>query len=182
MGKLVIQRDVSQQLLDWKRPPGRKPLILKASGRREKPVCCKTSVKHTTETAYFNFEEQPELAQFFTAGKDAQRILQNLSLVHGRAIKAGQTLIVLDEIQECNEALNALKYFCENAPDYHVAAAGSLLGITLSRGASFPIGKVDFLNVQPLSQNFSSLLIPIWPPISNAWRSWRRFRIFFSAG
>jgi predicted AAA+ superfamily ATPase len=91
--------------------------------------------------------------------------VQNLSLVQGKAIQPGKTLIIFDEIQECNEALNSLKYFYENAPDYAVACAGSLLGITLSRGASFPVGKVDFLNVGPLS--FSEFLLADDPQLAN---------------
>ena len=86
--------------------------------------------------AYFNFEEQPALKQFFESTKDVQRILQNLSLVHGQAILPQRTLIVFDEIQECNEALNTLKYFCEKAAEYAVASAGSLPGVAMSRGNS----------------------------------------------
>lgn len=106
--------------------------------------------------AYFNFEEQPDLKQFFENTKDIHRIVQNLSLVHGLPILPQKTLIILDEIQECNEALNTLKYFCENAPEYAVASAGSLLGVAMSKGNSFPVGKVDFLQVNPIS--FSEFL------------------------
>ena len=106
--------------------------------------------------AYFNFEEQPDLKQFFENTKDIQRIVQNLSLVHGLPIEPQQTLIIFDEIQECNEALNTLKYFYENAPEYAVASAGSLLGVAMSKGNSFPVGKVDFLQVNPIS--FSEFL------------------------
>jgi uncharacterized protein len=100
--------------------------------------------------AYFNFEEQPDLKQFFANTKDVPRIVQNLSLVHGRPILPQKTLIIFDEIQECNDALNTLKYFCENAPEYAVASAGSLLGVAMSRGNSFPVGKVDFLQLHPV--------------------------------
>ena len=106
--------------------------------------------------AYFNFEEKPDLKQFFENTKDIQRIVQNLSLVHGLPIEPQQTLIIFDEIQECNEALNTLKYFYENAPEYAVASAGSLLGVAMSKGNSFPVGKVDFLQVNPIS--FSEFL------------------------
>jgi predicted AAA+ superfamily ATPase len=106
--------------------------------------------------AYFNFEEQPDLKQFFENTKDVHRILQNLSLVFGSAILPQKTLIIFDEIQECNAALNTLKYFQENAPEYAVATAGSLLGVAMSKGSSFPVGKVDFLKVDPIS--FSEFL------------------------
>ncbi len=102
-------------------------------------------------TAYFNFEENPSLKQFFETTKDTKRILQNLSLIQGTPIHPAGTLILFDEIQECPEALNTLKYFCENAPEYAIAGAGSLPGITYGKENSFPAGKVDFLNVHPLS-------------------------------
>ena len=97
--------------------------------------------------------------------KDVKRIIQNLSLVHGKAIKANETLIIFDEIQECNEALNSLKYFYENAPKYIIVCAGSLLGVALSRGKSFPVGKVEFVNVYPLT--FSEFLTVADSKISN---------------
>lgn len=103
------------------------------------------------DTAYFNFEEQPELKQFFESAKDVHRILQNLSLVHGRTIDPEKTFLIFDEVQECNNALNTLKYFRENAPEYAVAGAGSLLGVAMARGQSFPVGKVTFMKVNPIS-------------------------------
>ena len=117
-----------------------KTWLLKELGRRE-----------YSSVAYFNFDEQPELAQFFTATKDVTRILQNLALVHGSAIEPATTLIIFDEIQECKAALNSLKYFHEKAPQYHVACAGSLLGIALSQPSSFPVGQVDFLTLYPMT-------------------------------
>jgi hypothetical protein len=94
---------------------------------------------------------QVELRQFFINTKDPRRLLENLSLVNGKPILPQSTLIIFDEIQECNEALNTLKYFCEEAPEYVIACAGSLLGVALSRGDSFPVGKVDFLHMHPVS-------------------------------
>ncbi|MBR5999945.1 MAG: AAA family ATPase, partial [Oxalobacter sp.] len=102
-------------------------------------------------TAYFNFDEEPDLKQFFASSKNPKRILQNLSLVAGQAIEPAKTLIVFDEIQDCPDVINAMKYFCEEAPEYHVACAGSLLGIALAKPASFPVGKVDFLQVNPMT-------------------------------
>lgn len=162
---MQIKRDIHQKLIEWKNAPGRKPLLLQGARQVGKTWSLKAFGKEEFETvAYFNFDEQPELKQFFSASKDVGRILQNLGLVHGKAILPGKTLIIFDEIQECNDALNSLKYFCENAPEYAVACAGSLLGVTLSRGASFPVGKVDFLNVYPLS--FSEFLSADDPSLS----------------
>ena len=101
--------------------------------------------------AYFNFDEQEELAPFFETTKDVKRILQNLMMVNSSAILPEKTLVIFDEIQECNKALNTLKYFCEKAPQYHIACAGSLLGIALSKPSSFPVGKVDLLSIYPMS-------------------------------
>lgn len=152
MGYIQIKRDIQHQLADWKISSLRKPLVLRGARQVGKTWLLKYFGENEFENyAYFNFEEQPELKQFFTATKDVHRIVQNLSLVNGKAIEPFITLIIFDEIQECNEALNSLKYFYENAPEYYVVSASSLLGITLSRGFSFPVGKVDFLNIYPLS-------------------------------
>jgi uncharacterized protein len=101
--------------------------------------------------AYFNFEERPELSQIFKQTKQVARLLDNLSIIHGKKIDATHTLIIFDEIQECDEALNSLKYFSENAPEYAIIAAGSLLGISLGTHKSFPVGKVEFLQLYPLT-------------------------------
>ena len=147
-----IEREIFPKLLDWKKSQYRKPLILQGARQVGKTWLLKAFGKQEFENlAYFNFDEQPELKQFFTASKDVERLVKNLALVHGKAILPGKTLIVFDEIQECSDALNSLKYFCENAPEYAVACAGSLLGVAVARGASFPVGKVDFLTVHPLS-------------------------------
>ena len=154
---MQIKREIRHKLIEWKLSTLRKPLVLKGARQVGKTWLLKDFGGNEFENcAYFNFEEQPELKQFFTTTKDVRRILQNLTLVHGKAIEPLKTLIIFDEIQECNEALNSLKYFHENASEYFVVCAGSLLGITLSRGFSFPVGKVDFLNLYPLS--FSEFL------------------------
>ena len=106
---------------------------------------------HYENTAYFNFDENPEYRDFFRTTKDVQRILPNLAMASGQDIQKGKTLLIFDEVQDSPEVLNALKYFAENAPEYHVACAGSLLGITLARPSSFPVGKVDFLSLYPMS-------------------------------
>lgn len=146
-----MERLVLKQLLTWKCSKYRKPLILKGIRQVGKTWLLKEFGKlYYENTAYFNFDEQPELKQFFETTKDVSRILQNLMMINGSPINPEKTLIIFDEIQECNNALNTLKYFCENAPEYHVACAGSLLGITLGKNNSFPVGKVDFLDIKPM--------------------------------
>ena len=130
----------------------RKPLILKGVRQVGKTwILNEFGKRYYDNIAYFNFDEQGELAEFFATTKDVKRILQNLAMVSGAPILPEKTLIIFDEIQECNNALNSLKYFHENAPEYHIACAGSLLGIALSKPASFPVGKVDFLTIHPMT-------------------------------
>jgi len=154
---MQIKRSVQKKLSCWKTDPNRKPLVLQGARQVGKTWLLKHfGAAEFENVAYFNFEEQPDLKQFFENTKDIQRIVQNLSLVHGLPILPQKTLIIFDEIQECNEALNTLKYFYENTPEYVVASAGSLLGVAMSKGNSFPVGKVDFLQVNPIS--FSEFL------------------------
>ena len=152
-----MERQIMQKLLDWKMSKYRKPLILKGVRQVGKTWLLKEFAKrYYNNIAYFNFDEHPEYKQFFESTKNVDRILQNLMMTSGEIIKQGNpedTLIVFDEIQECPNALNTLKYFCENTPHYHVACAGSLLGIALSKPASFPVGKVDFLEIMPMTFN-----------------------------
>ena len=148
---MEIKRTIQAKLSAWRKTPGRKPLILHGARQVGKTWLLKHfGAKEFDQVAYFNFEEQPDLKQFFQDTKDVPSIVRNLSLVYGKAITPQTTLIIFDEIQECNDALNALKYFYENAPEYAVVSAGSLLGVTMSRGNSFPVGKVDFLHLQPI--------------------------------
>ena len=100
---------------------------------------------------YLNFEKQQDIHSFFVGNKDPEKILENVSLVHGKEIKENETLIVLDEIQECRDALIALKYFAEEKPNIHIIGAGSLLGLSIGNDRSFPVGKVEFLEMYPLS-------------------------------
>jgi predicted AAA+ superfamily ATPase len=161
---MQINRNIIKQLVEWKDKPDRKPLILQGIRQVGKTWLLKHFGKsYFKDVAYFNFDRQRELDQFFTETKDPQRILNNLSLVHGKAILPGKALIIFDEIQECNDALNSLKYFCEELPAYAIACAGSLLGVALSRGASFPVGKVDFLQVYPVT--FSEFLAEAAPEL-----------------
>jgi len=162
---MEIRRDIIEQLVKWKDKPGRKPLILQGIRQVGKTWLLKYfGDKYFEDVACFNFDKQKELRQFFSTTKDPQRIIENLSLVHGKAILPNKTLIIFDEIQECTDALNSLKYFQEEAPVYSIACAGSLLGVALSRGASFPVGKVEFMNIHPVT--FSEFLNEAAPELA----------------
>ena len=147
-----MKRSVLSQLELWGKSSNRKPLILRGVRQVGKTWILKEfGSKYYKNTAYFNFDEQGELKQYFEKTKDVHRILQQLSLVNGAPILPGETLIIFDEIQECPAALNTLKYFLENAPEYHIACAGSLLGVRASKPSTFPVGKVEFLTVYPMT-------------------------------
>src|SRR5690606_19211669 len=119
---MKIERRIQKKLTAWKNARGRKPLVLQGARQVGKTWLLKELGRtEFDDIAYFNFEEHPTLKQLFENTKDVQRIIQNLSLVHTRPILPEKTLIIFDEIQECNDALNTLKYFCENAPEYAVA-------------------------------------------------------------
>lgn len=152
-----MKRFISEKLIEWKSSNTRKPLILKGARQVGKTYILKEFGKNNYENvAYFNFDHDDGLAGLFINTKDPIRIIEQLSLVDGHKINKETTLIIFDEIQECPNALNSLKYFCEEANEYHVVCAGSLLGIRLSK-TSFPVGKVDFLNLYPMT--FSEFLI-----------------------
>lgn len=145
------------KLIDWKNSPSRKPLILKGARQVGKTYILKEFGNlNYQNVAYFNFDHDSNLASLFENTKNPKRIIEQLVLVAGRKISPETSLIIFDEIQECPDALNSLKYFCEDAPEYHVVCAGSLLGIRLSK-TSFPVGKVEFLNLYPMT--FSEFLI-----------------------
>lgn len=147
-----MERLLFQELIAWKEKANRKPLILKGVRQCGKTYLLKTFGQQCyTDTAYFNFEETESLKTLFETDYDVNRILFELGLTLGRTIQKETTLIIFDEIQECGRAITALKYFCENAPEYHIVCAGSLLGIALKKQPSFPVGKVDFLTLYPMS-------------------------------
>lgn len=147
-----MKRLILDKLLVWKKSPYRKPLILKGVRQVGKTWILKEFGRlYYDSVAYFNFDENPEFKQFFQLTKDVNRILQNLMLVSGQKIEPDKTLIIFDEVQDCPEVINSLKYFCENAPHYHIACAGSLLGIALAKPSSFPVGKVNFMQIDPMS-------------------------------
>ncbi len=140
------------KLLDWKNSPYRKPLILKGVRQVGKTWVLKEFGRRYYEnTAYFNFDENEEYKQFFETTKDVDRILQNLMLASGQKIAPEKTLIIFDEVQDCPKVINSMKYFCENAPQYHIACAGSLLGIAVAKPPSFPVGKVNFMQIDPMT-------------------------------
>jgi len=147
-----MERFVMKKLLAWKESPYRKPLILKGVRQVGKTWLLKEFGKRYYENvAYFNFDENEEYRQFFETTKDVERILQNLTLASGQNILPEKTLIIFDEVQDCPKVINSLKYFCENAPEYHIVSAGSLLGIALAKPSAFPVGKVNFLQIHPMS-------------------------------
>lgn len=147
-----MKRLILDKLLVWKKSPYRKPLILKGVRQVGKTWILKEFGRlYYDSVAYFNFDENPEFKQFFQLTKDVNRILQNLMLVSGQKIEPDNTLIIFDEVQDCPEVINSLKYFCESAPHYHIACAGSLLGIALAKPSSFPVGKVNFMQIDPMS-------------------------------
>lgn len=151
-----MKRYITEKLMEWKNSKERKPLILKGARQVGKTYILKEFGENNYDNvAYFNFDHDDGLASLFLNTKDPRRIIEQLSLVNGSKINPGSTLIIFDEIQECPNALNSLKYFCEEASSYHVACAGSLLEIRLSK-TSFPVGKVDFLNLYPMT--FSEFL------------------------
>lgn len=147
-----MERALLASLLEWKNKSDRKPLILKGVRQCGKTYLLKEfGARHYQDVAYFNFEETESLKSLFDADYDTGRILFDLGLMVGKTIQPGSSLVIFDEIQECGRAITALKYFCENAPEYHIVCAGSLLGIALSKQPSFPVGKVDFLTLYPMS-------------------------------
>ena len=146
-----MYRNIIAKLIEWKNDKDRKPLILRGARQVGKTYIIKEFGKENYEgVAYFNFDHDTQLYELFEKTKDPDRILEQLAFIYGKAIKPEKTLIVFDEIQECPNALNSLKYFQEEANQYHIISAGSLLGIRLSH-TSFPVGKVDFLDMYPMT-------------------------------
>ncbi len=146
-----MRRYIKEQLIEWKNRKDRKPLILKGARQVGKTYILKEFGEEQYENiAYFNFDHDETLKGLFLSTKDPKRILEQLVFATGKVIKPEKTLIIFDEIQECPDALNSLKYFQEEANEYHIVCAGSLLGIKLSH-TSFPVGKVDYLEMYPMT-------------------------------
>ncbi|WP_337633110.1 ATP-binding protein [Prevotella sp.] len=146
-----MKRKIYQQLLKWKENKDRKPLMLLGARQVGKTwIMQHFGEREYNKVAYVNCDDEPRMKQLFDLDYDINRILMTLQAITGVKVTPGDTLIILDEIQEIPRGLHSLKYFCEKAPEYHVMVAGSLLGVTLGKGESFPVGKVDMLNIFPM--------------------------------
>lgn len=148
-----IERDIIQTFRKWKDDPDRKPILLRGARQIGKTWAVEEFGKECFEyCVHFDFDRQPELKSAFQKSKEPERIIKELSLYCEDPIIAGKTLIIFDEVQECEEALNSLKYFCEDAPQYHIIAAGSLLGVAVKqRRMTVPVGKVQVMRMYPLT-------------------------------
>ncbi len=146
-----MKRKIYRQLLKWKESADRKPLVLLGARQVGKTwIMRHFGEQEYAKVAYINCDDEPRMKQLFELDYDIDRILITLQAVTGTKVTPGDTLIILDEIQEIPRGLHSLKYFCEKAPGYHVMVAGSLLGVTLGKGESFPVGKVDMLHMFPM--------------------------------
>ena len=147
-----MYRIAIEKLLNWKQSKYRKPLIIEGARQVGKTWLMKEFGRQAySDTIYINFDSNSRMAELFAADLNTDRLIMGLELYVGHKINAEDTLLIFDEVQEVPRALTSLKYFCENAPQYHIICAGSLLGIALHQGTSFPVGKVDFLKLYPLS-------------------------------
>ena len=147
-----MKRNALEFLMQWKSSEDRKPMVLKGARQVGKTWLMKEFGRTAYDSfVYFNFDEEDELKSIFEVNKNPQRIVELLSLIAGKKILPEKTLIIFDEIQECPPALNTLKYFKEKANDYHVIAAGSLLGTLLATPKSYPVGMVNLLDIYPLT-------------------------------
>ena len=145
-----MERSIYSSLKKWKESPTRKPLILQGARQVGKTYILKEfGAREYSEVVYINCDDNNDMQNMFV-DYDVDRIISSMSAISGVSIKPSTTLLILDEIQEGERGLASLKYFCEKAPEYHVAVAGSLLGITLHEGTSFPVGKVDMLYMYPM--------------------------------
>lgn len=147
-----MKRKALLLLNNWKCDADRKPLILKGARQVGKTwIMEEFGKQYYDDYFYFNFDEEEEISSIFKANKEPHRIIELLGMLKGKKIEPGRHLIIFDEVQECPEALNSLKYFCEKANEYHVISAGSLLGTLLAQPKSYPVGKVNVLNIYPMT-------------------------------
>ena len=147
-----MYRIAIEKLLKWKQSKHRKPLIIEGARQVGKTWLMKEFGRQAySDTVYINFDSNSRMAELFASDLDTDRLIMGLELYVGHKIDPDNSLLIFDEVQEVPRALSALKYFNENAPQYHIVCAGSLLGIALHQGTSFPVGKVDFLKLYPLS-------------------------------
>ena len=156
-----MYRKAIEKLYGWKESKRRKPLIIEGARQVGKTWLMKEfGRKAYKNVVYINFDSNSRMAELFSTDLDTERLIMGIELYSGKKIEPGQTLLIFDEVQEVPRALSSLKYFYENAPQYHIVCAGSLLGIALHGGTSFPVGKVDFLSLYPLSfQEFLSATV-----------------------
>lgn len=149
---ICLKRNAILELIKWKNSEERKPMVLKGARQVGKTWIMKEFGQNYYDSfVYFNFDEEDELKSIFKTNKNPYRIIELLSMICGKKIEPEKTLIIFDEIQECPEALNTLKYFKEKANEYHVIAAGSLLGTLLATPKSYPVGMVNLLDIYPLT-------------------------------
>ena len=147
-----MYRTAIEKLLKWKQNKHRKPMIIEGARQVGKTWLMKEFGQQAyADTVYINFDSNSRMAELFASDLDTERLIMGLELYAGHKIDPDNTLLIFDEVQEVKRALSSLKYFYENAPQYHIVCAGSLLGIALHQGTSFPVGKVDFMNLYPLS-------------------------------
>lgn len=147
-----MYRIAIEKLLKWKQNKRRKPLIIEGARQVGKTWLMKEFGRQEyKDTIYINFDSNSRMAELFASDLDTERLIMGLEIYAGRKINPDSALLIFDEVQEVPRALASLKYFYENAPEYHIVCAGSLLGIALHQGTSFPVGKVDFLKLYPLS-------------------------------
>ena len=175
-----MKRNAIQDLIKWKSSEDRKPMVLKGARQVGKTWLMKEFGQSQYDSyVYFNFDEEDELKSIFEANKNPHRVVELLSMISGKKILPEKTLIIFDEIQECPEALNTLKYFKEKANEYHVIAAGSLLGTLLAKPKSYPVGMVNLLDIYPLTfDEFWMRWTRRYMPITTAYRKNNRSRRF----
>ena len=168
-----MRRKAMENLIQWKNSEERKPMVLKGARQVGKTWLMKAfGQQEYADYVYFNFDEEDALKSIFETNKNPHRIIELLSMIAGKKIMPLETLIIFDEIQECPQALNALKYFRENANDYHVIAAGSLLGTLLAEPKSYPVGMVNLLDIYPLT--FSEFLDATEPALYSYYENIRK--------
>ncbi len=146
-----MKRNIYKKLEEWKQSPRRKPLILDGARQVGKTYSLKHFGKNYKNIVYLNFEKDEKLSQYFEGTLDPKQLLKILSIHSELMIEPAHTLLIFDEIQECPKALNSLKYFCEEANEFHIVAAGSLLGVKTAGEKGFPVGKVNFLHMYPMT-------------------------------
>jgi predicted AAA+ superfamily ATPase len=147
-----MERELMQDLLKWKDNPNKKPLVIQGVRQCGKSYLIEAFAKrHYDDYVYYRFDRDANIKSFFEHDLDPKRIIKDLGLKRGKIIEPQKTLIIFDEIQECGNAVTSLKYFYEDTPEYHIITAGSLLGVAMQEGTSFPVGKVEFLTLFPMN-------------------------------